>query len=148
MYPRSPLESIQKFHQELTLLRRDLHANPESGFQEVRTASIVAGALEALGIEVHRGVGRTGVVGVIRGQRHDSGRSIGLRADMDALPIKEEGVAQYCSTVPGLMHACGHDGHTAILQFSVCLKLVNLSLSRLFNLPLRVKPIKQPEFLY
>ena len=76
MYPRSPLESIQKFHQELTLLRRDLHANPEIGFQEVRTASIVAGALEALGIEVHRGVGRTGVVGVIRGQRHDSGRSI------------------------------------------------------------------------
>ena len=115
MYPRSPLESIQKFHQELTLLRRDLHANPEIGFQEVRTASIVAGALEALGIEVHRGVGRTGVVGIIRGQRHDSGRSIGLRADMDALPIKEEGVAQYCSTVPGLMHACGHDGHTAIL---------------------------------
>ena len=115
MYPRSPVESIKKFHQELTLLRRDLHANPEIGFQEVRTASIVAGALEALGIEVHRGVGRTGVVGVIRGQRHDSGRSIGLRADMDALPIKEEGVAQYCSTVPGLMHACGHDGHTAIL---------------------------------
>jgi len=115
MYPRSPLASIQKFHQELTLLRRDLHANPELGFQEVRTASIVAGALEALGVEVHRGVGRTGVVGVIRGQRHDSGRSIGLRADMDALPIKEEGAAQYCSTVPGLMHACGHDGHTAIL---------------------------------
>ena len=115
MYPRSPLASIQKFHQELTLLRRDLHANPELGFQEIRTASIVAGALEALGVEVHRGVGRTGVVGVIRGQRHDSGRSIGLRADMDALPIKEEGAAQYCSTVPGLMHACGHDGHTAIL---------------------------------
>ncbi len=115
MYPRSPLESIQKFHDELTALRRDLHAHPELGFQETRTSGIVAGALEALGIEVHRKVGRTGVVGVIRGQRHDSGRSLGLRADMDALPVKEEGVAQYCSTVPGLMHACGHDGHTAIL---------------------------------
>ena len=115
MYPRSPLASIQKFHQELIALRRDLHANPEIGFQEVRTSGIVAGALEALGVEVHRGVGKTGVVGVIRGQRHDSGLSIGLRADMDALPIKEEGDAAYCSTVPGLMHACGHDGHTAIL---------------------------------
>lgn len=81
MYPRSPLASIQKFHQELTTLRRDLHANPELGFQEIRTASIVAGALDALGIEVHRGVGRTGVVGVIRGQRHDSGRSIGIRGN-------------------------------------------------------------------
>jgi len=115
MYQRSPLASIQKFHQELIALRRDLHANPEIGFQEVRTSGIVAGALEALGVEVHRGVGKTGVVGVIRGQRHDSGLSIGLRADMDALPIKEEGDAAYCSTVPGLMHACGHDGHTAIL---------------------------------
>ena len=115
MYPRSPLASIQKFHQELIALRRDLHANPEIGFQEVRTSGIVAGALEALGVEVHRGVGKTGVVGVIRGQRHDSGLSIGLRADMDALPIKEEGEAAYCSTVSGLMHACGHDGHTAIL---------------------------------
>ncbi|MFZ4711993.1 MAG: M20 aminoacylase family protein [Zwartia sp.] len=115
MYPRSPLASIQKFHQELIALRRDLHANPEIGFQEVRTSGIVAGALEALGVEVHRGVGKTGVVGVIRGQRHDSGLSIGLRADMDALPIKEEGDVAYCSTVPGLMHACGHDGHTTVL---------------------------------
>ena len=115
MYPRSPLASIQKFHQELVALRQDLHAHPELGFQELRTSGIVAGALEALGIEVHRGVGKTGVVGVIRGQRHDSGLSVGLRADMDALPIKEEGNAAYCSTVPGLMHACGHDGHTTVL---------------------------------
>ena len=115
MYPRSPLASIQKFHQELIALRRDLHANPEIGFQEVRTSGIVAGALEALGVEVHRGVGKTGVVGVIRGQRQDSGLSVGLRADMDALPIKEEGDVAYCSTVPGLMHACGHDGHTTVL---------------------------------
>ena len=115
MYPRSPLASIKKFHQELVALRQDLHAHPELGFQELRTSGIVAGALEALGVEVHRGIGKTGVVGVIRGQRHDSGLSVGLRADMDALPIKEEGNAAYCSTVSGLMHACGHDGHTTVL---------------------------------
>ncbi len=115
MYPRSPLESIRKFHDELTVLRRDLHANPEMGFKELRTSGIVAGALEALGVEVHRGIGQTGVVGVIEGQRTDSGRMIGLRADMDALPILEENKMAYCSTQSGLMHACGHDGHTAIL---------------------------------
>ena len=115
MYPRSPIESIKKFHHELTALRRDLHANPEIGFKELRTSGIVAGALEALGIEVHRGVGRTGVVGVIRGQRNDSGRSIGLRADMDALPIQEETQKPYASEHAGAMHACGHDGHTAML---------------------------------
>ena len=115
MYPRSPLESIKKFHQELVAVRRDLHANPEMGFEEIRTSGIVAGALLALGIEVHRGIGKTGVVGVIKGQRTDSGKSIGLRADMDALPLTEEGQAEYCSTVPGMMHACGHDGHTTML---------------------------------
>lgn len=96
-------------------MRRDLHAHPEIGFQELRTSGIVAGALEALGIEVHRGIGKTGVVGVIDGRECSSGRAVGLRADMDALPITEEGTAQYCSTKPGLMHACGHDGHTAVL---------------------------------
>jgi hippurate hydrolase len=115
MYPRSPIESIRKFHNELIALRRDLHANPEMGFKELRTSGIVAGALEALGIEVHRGLGQTGVVGIIEGQRNDSGRMIGLRADMDALPIIEENEMAYCSTQPGLMHACGHDGHTAML---------------------------------
>lgn len=115
MQPRSPLAAIQLFHKELMAVRRDLHANPEMGFQEVRTSGIVAGALAALGIEVHRGIGKTGVVGVIKGQRTDSGKMIGLRADMDALPIHEENAAQYCSTVPGMMHACGHDGHTTIL---------------------------------
>ncbi len=115
MYPRSPIESINKFHQELTALRKDLHANPEMGFKELRTSGIVAGALEALGIEVHRGIGKTGVVGVLRGKKSDSGRMVGLRADMDALPIIEENVVAHCSTTPGLMHACGHDGHTAIL---------------------------------
>ncbi|MEI6115020.1 MAG: M20 aminoacylase family protein [Burkholderiales bacterium] len=115
MYPSNPIESIRQFHQELTTLRRDLHAHPEIGFQELRTAGIVAGSLEALGIEVHRGIGKTGVVGVIRGKEHTSGRMVGLRADMDALPITEAGQSQYCSTKPGLMHACGHDGHTAVL---------------------------------
>ena len=115
MYPRSPLESIKKFHLELTALRKDLHAHPEMGFKELRTSGIVAGALDALGVEVHRGIGKTGVVGVIHGKKSDSGKMIGLRADMDALPIVEENVMPYCSTTSGVMHACGHDGHTAIL---------------------------------
>lgn len=115
MYPRSPIDSIKKFHHELTALRRDLHANPEIGFKELRTSGIVAGALEALGIEVHRGIGGTGVVGVVRGKKSDSGRMIGIRADMDALPIVEENDVAHCSVNSGLMHACGHDGHTAIL---------------------------------
>jgi hippurate hydrolase len=115
MQPRSPLAAIQLFHKELMAVRRDLHANPELGFEEVRTSGIVAGALTALGVEVHRGIGKTGVVGVIKGQRTDSGKMIGLRADMDALPMSEDSTAQYCSKVPGMMHACGHDGHTTIL---------------------------------
>jgi hippurate hydrolase len=115
MYPRSPLESIRLFHDELTALRRDLHAHPELGFEEVRTSGIVAGALEALGIEVHRGIGKTGVVGVIRGRGTDSGRMIGLRADMDALPMTEDNAFGHKSSKPGLMHGCGHDGHTTVL---------------------------------
>jgi hippurate hydrolase len=115
MQPRSPLAAIQMFHKELMAVRRDLHANPELGFEEVRTSGIVAGALTALGVEVHRGIGKTGVVGVIKGQRTDSGKMIGLRADMDALPMSEDSTSEYCSTVPGMMHACGHDGHTTIL---------------------------------
>ncbi|MDX3904984.1 MAG: M20 aminoacylase family protein [Pigmentiphaga sp.] len=112
---RSPLEAIRKFHDDLTLLRRDLHAHPELGFEEVRTSGIVAKALELLGVEVHRGIGKTGVVGVIRGRRCDSGRMVGLRADMDALPMAEDNAFAHRSNKPGLMHGCGHDGHTAIL---------------------------------
>ncbi|TEA80240.1 M20 aminoacylase family protein [Allopusillimonas ginsengisoli] len=115
MYAKSVLEAIQSFHGELTALRRDIHANPELGFQEVRTSGLVANALQALGYTVHRGVGKTGVVGVLEGKRNLSGRSIGLRADMDALPILEQGAAAYASTNPGVMHACGHDGHTTVL---------------------------------
>ena len=112
---RSPLEAIRKFHDELTALRQDLHAHPELGFEEVRTSGIVAKSLELLGVEVHRGIGKTGLVGVIRGRRCDSGRMIGLRADMDALPMAEDNTFDHRSTKSGLMHGCGHDGHTAIM---------------------------------
>jgi amidohydrolase len=110
----SPIDHIKAYADELTALRRDLHAHPELGFEEVRTAGIVAEMLETLGCEVHRGIGGTGVVGLLRG-RTDNGRRIGLRADMDALPIEEETNLPYRSTCAGKMHACGHDGHTTML---------------------------------
>jgi len=93
-------------------LRRDFHRHPELGFREVRTSGIVAKELETLGIEVTKGIGKTGVVGLIEGSR--PGPTILLRFDMDALPITEDTGAEYSSTNPGVMHACGHDGHTAI----------------------------------
>ena len=96
-------------------MRRDLHAHPELGFEEVRTSGIVASALESYGIEVHRGIGKTGVVGIIRGRGTDSGRMVGLRADMDALPMSEDNKFAHRSTKSGLMHGCGHDGHTTML---------------------------------
>ncbi|RFB89033.1 amidohydrolase [Rhizobium leguminosarum bv. trifolii] len=97
----------------LTSLRRDLHAHPELGFEEERTAGIVARLLEEAGISVHRGLGSTGVVGTL--QVGNGARRIGLRADMDALAMPEMAGRPYKSTVPGKMHACGHDGHTAML---------------------------------
>jgi amidohydrolase len=112
----SPCEAVNAFHHELTAFRRDLHAHPELGFQETRTSARVAGMLEALGITVHRNIGKTGLVGVLTGKRHGSGRMIGLRADMDALPMQETNLFGHASTKPGLMHGCGHDGHTAILM--------------------------------
>ena len=108
------LPSILRFADDLTAIRRDLHAHPEIGFEEVRTAGIVAEKLAAWGIEVHRGVGRTGVVGILHGTG-GPGRRIGLRAHMDALPIEETTNLPYRSTAPGKMHACGHDGHTTML---------------------------------
>ena len=93
-------------------LRRDFHMHPELGFREIRTGGIVARELEALGIEVTKGVGKTGVVGLLEGAR--PGPTLLLRFDMDALPITEETGAEYASQNPGMMHACGHDGHTAI----------------------------------
>ena len=108
-----PIDRIASYHPELTAQRRDFHAHPELGFDEHRTSDIVAKQLEALGIEVHRGVGGTGVVGVLR--EGNGPVSIGLRADMDALPILEANDMAYKSTKPGVMHACGHDGHTTML---------------------------------
>ncbi len=98
---------------DVVLIRRDLHMHPELGFAEHRTAGIVADRLRALGYDVHEGIGRTGVVGVMRGTR--PGRTIMLRADMDALPMTEEREHTYRSQAEGRMHACGHDGHVAML---------------------------------
>ena len=101
------------FIAELTKIRRDIHAHPELAFQEQRTADIVARELTAYGLEVHRGLAQTGVVGVLR--KGSSPRAIGLRADMDALPLEEKSQLAHRSTHRGRMHACGHDGHTALL---------------------------------
>jgi len=101
---------------EITAWRRDLHENPELLYDVHRTAALVAERLKAFGCDdVRIGIGRTGVVGVIRGRTSGSGRVIGLRADMDALPIEEATGLPYASKVKGKMHACGHDGHTAML---------------------------------
>ena len=103
-------------HREITEWRHDFHAHPELLYDVHRTASSVADKLKAFGCDdVVTGIGRTGVVGVIRGQKGKSNKTIGLRADMDALPIEEATDLPYKSTVPGKMHACGHDGHTAML---------------------------------
>ena len=104
---------IEELHDDMTAWRRDIHAHPELGFEEQRTSDLVAEQLAGFGIEVHRGVGKTGVVGVLRvGNSH---RSIGLRADMDALPILEANRFDHRSRHDGRMHACGHDGHTTML---------------------------------
>ena len=101
---------------ELAAIRRDIHAHPELCFQEVRTADLVAAKLTAWGIPVHRGLGTTGVVGIVHGRDGGAcGRAIGLRADMDALPMTELNTFAHASQHPGKMHACGHDGHTAML---------------------------------
>ena len=109
----SPIEKIRADHAELTAIRQDFHAHPELGMTEHRTAEIVARKLESWGIEVHRGIGGTGVVGVLRNGHGN--RAIGLRADMDALPIEELNDVPYKSGTKGVMHACGHDGHTTML---------------------------------
>ena len=108
------LEMLRLFHAELVHIRRDIHANPELGFEEKRTSQLVADKLAEWGIETHRGLAKTGVVGVIHG-RKNTGRAIGLRADMDCLPMQETGAVAHKSTVAGRMHACGHDGHTTML---------------------------------
>ena len=107
------LDSITTEAASIIAVRRDIHAHPELCFQEQRTSDVVAGKLAEWGIEVHRGMGTTGVVGVIK--NGNSKRSIGLRADMDALPVNEANTFAHASKHPGKMHACGHDGHTAML---------------------------------
>ena len=108
---------VADFHSDITAWRHDIHAHPDLLYDVNRTAGIVADKLRSFGCdEVVTGIGRTGVVGVIHGNRAgEGGRVIGLRADMDALPIQEANDIPYKSTVPGKMHACGHDGHTAML---------------------------------
>ncbi len=108
----SAIAAISGHRQDLTTWRRHLHRYPELAFEEVKTAEFVAEKLESWGLAVHRGLARTGVVATLtRGQ----GRSIGLRADMDALPIQEANTFDHCSSHAGTMHACGHDGHTTML---------------------------------
>jgi amidohydrolase len=107
---------IQELVPDLVALRRDFHEHPELGFEEVRTSSIVAQRLRHLGLEVQTGVAKTGVVGLLRGETSgENAKTLAIRADMDALPIHELNEVDYRSQVDGKMHACGHDGHTAIL---------------------------------
>ena len=109
----SVLSLIKQNQERLVALRRDIHAHPETAFEEQRTSALVVEVLSAAGIEVHRGLAGTGVVGVLRSG--SSSRAIGLRADMDALPIHEQNPFPHRSHFDGKMHACGHDGHTAML---------------------------------
>lgn len=110
------INRFAELHDEIVQWRRDYHRHPELLYDVQRTAADVAAKLRGFGCdEVVEGIGRTGVVGVIRGARADSGRVVGMRADMDALPIVEESGKPWASEVPGRMHACGHDGHTAML---------------------------------
>jgi amidohydrolase len=99
----------------LVAIRRDLHAHPELCFEEVRTADLIARTLAGWDIQVHRGLGKTGVVGIVQGTAGESPRALGLRADMDALPMTEHNTFAHASRHPGKMHACGHDGHVAML---------------------------------
>ncbi|MDH4289683.1 MAG: M20 family metallopeptidase, partial [Aquincola sp.] len=108
-----PIESILADAASIAAMRRDIHAHPELCFEERRTSDLIAKALTDWGIPVHRGLGKTGVVGIVK--NGTSGRAVGLRADIDALPITEHNRFVHASTTPGKMHACGHDGHTAML---------------------------------
>jgi amidohydrolase len=109
----SAIPGIEQYQEHLAALRRDIHAHPELAFEEQRTSDVVAEFLAKAGVEVHRGLAGTGVVGVLRAG--SSERAIGLRADMDALPMREQNLFPHHSKIAGKMHACGHDGHTAML---------------------------------
>ena len=108
-----PAPGVADMVDALVALRRDIHAHPELGFEEHRTAALIAGELRAAGLEVHEGIGGTGVVAVLRAG--NGPKTLGLRADMDALPINEETGLPWASTRPGCFHGCGHDGHVAML---------------------------------
>lgn len=139
-YP-DPLKTlIDEYVPDLVATRRDLHEHPELAFEEVRTSGIVARRLEALGLEVRSGVAKTGVVGLLRGGAAGPGaRTLAIRADMDALPVSELNDVEYRSTIEGKMHACGHDGHTAIL-----LTVADILSKRRAELPGNVKFLFQP----
>ena len=110
------IDSLVADAEDIAVLRRDIHAHPELCFEELRTANVVAGKLTAWGIPVHRGMGTTGVIGIVHGRDGGAcGRGVGLRADMDALPMQEFNTFAHASQHAGKMHACGHDGHTAML---------------------------------
>ena len=111
----NPVDHIRAWQPDFASFRRELHMHPELGFEEHRTAKHVAERLAGLGVEHHTGIGRTGIVAVIPGRSTASGRSIGLRADMDALPLQEENAFAHKSRYDGRMHGCGHDGHTTML---------------------------------
>ena len=111
--PSPLLARISELAADMREVRRDLHRHPELAYDESRTAAVVAKLLREWGIEVHEGIGKTGVVGVIAGG--SGGKAIGLRADMDALPIQETSGAPHASVHAGVAHSCGHDGHTAML---------------------------------
>jgi amidohydrolase len=107
------INRIASFHDDMTAWRRDIHAHPETAFEEVRTAALIADKLRSWGIETHGGLAKTGVVGTLR--CGNGARAIGLRADIDALPMEEINDVPHRSVVPGKFHGCGHDGHTAML---------------------------------
>ena len=110
----SPVDRIRGYHAELRDIRRDIHAHPELAFEESRTSALVVESLKSWGIETHTGLAKTGVVGVVKGKK-SGGRSVGLRADMDCLPMHESNSFPHKSKNAGRMHACGHDGHTTML---------------------------------
>ena len=107
------IEYVKKYHQELIYIRQKIHAHPELAFEEYRTSELIADKLSSWGIEVHKNIGTTGIVGTLINGKDSC--SIGLRADMDTLPITEANAIDYRSCHDGKMHACGHDGHTTML---------------------------------
>ncbi|MNI31868.1 putative hydrolase YxeP [compost metagenome] len=126
--------------EQIVTWRRDFHQHPETGYQEFRTSEIVAAHLESLGLEVKRKVGKTGVVGVFRGE--EQGPTIGLRADMDALPIQDLKTVDYCSKIPGTGHLCGHDAHTSMLMGAAQL-LVKLGRPKRGNIKFVFQPAEE-----